>query len=133
MRARLLVTAAAAAIVLTACSSAADPEPESPSEDPAAQASTPEVAGSYLDDNDVASHMACTNWTDPADDTGLSSSTAMSVAGRALRSPDSDMSETAQEAGIGPLVTDPWGLTALCEAHGYETQPGSLAEHYYSA
>lgn len=75
--------------------------------------------------------MACIQWSESTADTGLTSDQAMSVADRALRSGDPAMVETAQEAGIGPLITDPWGLTSLCIGHGYPYEDDSLAAEYF--
>lgn len=142
MRTRRLATVAAlAAIALAGCgggnSEVAEPSAspvsavatetsEPPTEDAASEA--------YMDDDgpkDVTSHMACKDWTNAVDDTALTSETGMSVAGRVIRSDDPEMAALATEAGIGPLITDPWGMTKLCIDHGYEFEKGSIASEHY--
>lgn len=95
---------------------------------------SPATVEDFMDDDgpkDVTSHMACTGWTEAVDDVELTGAPAMSVAGRAIRSDDADMAATATEAGIGPMITDPWGMTEVCISHGYAPEDGSLASEYY--
>lgn len=138
---RLVLTAACAAFGLAGCSEGGQPEgtapakptanavteaPAPPTEDPAAE--------DFIDGDgpkDVTSHMACIDWSKTVDDTDLTGNPAMSVAARAIRSDDAPMAETAMEAGIGPMITDPWGMTELCINHGYDYEDGSLASEYY--
>ena len=143
MRARrLAVIAACAAFGIAGCSgSEGQDAPVAPEEtnaavvETAAPATTEEApVEDFMDDDgpkDVTSHMACIGWSETVDDTGLTGAPAMSVAGRAIRSDDPDMAATAAEAGNGPIVTDPWGMTEVCISHGYEPEDGSLASEYY--
>ena len=147
MRARrLAVIAACAAFGIAGCTGGEATDPPAASEptnvaavdapEPAATEEATESAPveDFMDDDgpkDVTSHMACIGWSETVDDTGLTGTPAMSVAGRAIRSDDPDMAATAAEAGNGPIVTDPWGMTEVCISHGYEPEDGSLASEYY--
>lgn len=91
---------------------------------------TPDAAGGYLDhDPDVASHMACVEWTTTPEDT-LVSDPALSVAARADRAGDLAMRDVVTDAAEGPMITDPWTLTRLCTQHGYVADPGSFADAF---
>lgn len=143
MRARrLAVIAACAAFGIAGCTGGDAPDSPAASEptnaavvdapEPAATEPTP--VEDFMDGDgpkDVTSHMACIGWSEAVDDTELTGSPAMSVAGRAIRSDDPDMAATATEAGIGPMITDPWGMTEVCLSHGYEPEDGSLASEHY--
>lgn len=137
MRARrLAVIAACAAFALAGCSKEQEPAP-GPAEAPAAVETTseeptqaPADAASYMDSGDHSAHLACIGWSELGASEGLSGENAVSTAGRALRADDDEMVALVSEAGIGPMVTDPWGMSQLCESHGYEADAGSLAEHY---
>lgn len=147
MRARrLAVIAACAAFGIAGCAGGEATDPPAASEptnvaavdapEPTATEEATESAPveDFMDDDgpkDVTSHMACIGWSETVDDTGLTGAPAMSVAGRAIRSDDPDMAATAAEAGNGPIVTDPWGMTEVCISHGYEPEDGSLASEYY--
>lgn len=147
MRARrLAVIAACAAFGIAGCAGneATDPPAASgPTNVAAVDTSAPSVTEEatepgpvedFMDDDgpkDVTSHMACIGWSEAVDDTELTGSPAVSVAGRAIRSADTDMAATAMESGSGPLITDPWGMTEVCISHGYEPEDGSLASEYY--
>lgn len=143
MRARrLAVIAACAAFGIAGCSgSEGQDAPVAPEEtnaavvETAAPATTEEApVEDFMDDDgpkDVTSHMACIGWTEAVDDVDLTGSPATSVAGRAIRSDKAAMAATATEAGIGPMITDPWGLTEVCASHGYVHEDGSLASEYY--
>ncbi|MGO1686647.1 MAG: hypothetical protein ACTHYR_16885 [Brachybacterium sp.] len=142
MRARrLVVIAACAAFGITGCSGkdAADsPSPSEPTnvatEAPSPAETEDALFEAYMDDDgpkDVTSHKACLDWTKPVGDTELTGDPAMNVAARAIRSDDADMAATAMEAGIGPMITDPWGMTEVCINQGYEYEDGSLASKYY--
>lgn len=143
MRARFIaVVAASAVLALTGCS---DPEvvddpattptsvtegtPELTSEEPS-ETLEQTTGGNYLEVPDPAAHLACVGWTELGAEDGLTGENATSVASRALDSKDPEMTATVSLAGIGPLITDPWSLSSICEEHGYEALPGSLAEHF---
>lgn len=143
MRARrLAVIAACAAFGIAGCTggdatdspAASEPTNAAVVDAPEPAATEPTPVEDFMDDDgpkDVTSHMACIGWSETVDDTELTGSPAMSVAGRAIRSDDPDMAATATEAGIGPMITDPWGMTEVCLSHGYEPEDGSLASEYY--
>lgn len=147
MRARrLAVIAACAAFVIAGCGreeatdTPAASEPanaavvETPEPTETEEPREPAPIEDFMDDDgpkDVTSHMACIGWTETVDDTELTGAPAMSIAGRAIRSDDVAMAATTTEAGIGPMITDPWGMTEVCVNHGYEPEGGSLASEYY--
>lgn len=143
MRARrLAVIAACAAFGIAGCTggdatdspAASEPTNAAVVDAPEPAATEPTPVEDFMDGDgpkDVTSHMACIGWSETVDDTELTGSPAMSVAGRAIRSDDPDMAATATEAGIGPMITDPWGMTEVCLSHGYEPEDGSLASEYY--
>lgn len=143
MRARrLAVIAACAAFGIAGCTggdatdspAASEPTNAAVVDAPEPAVTEPTPVEDFMDGDgpkDVTSHMACIGWSETVDDTELTGSPAMSVAGRAIRSDDPDMAATATEAGNGPMITDPWGMTEVCLSHGYEPEDGSLASEYY--